>query len=270
MLYSQPLVSIVIPCYNHENFIQNSIQSVIDQSYENIELIIIDDGSIDDSVVKIQEMIDSCKERFVRFEFRSRANRGLSPTLNEALEWCQGKYFSPLASDDIYIGNKISLQIDYLLINKCVVGLSGNIIYIDDKSREVSKTSFCNDIVSFEKIITHNYFLPASSQIIKTSTIKSIGGYDDNLLIEDWDMWLRLALCGEIHFISDVLSYYRVHNSNTSKDFKSMNRERLLILRKYKNKSVYIKALIKTIIVNFKQANPRKTEFIKKTFFKYS
>ena len=91
---NQPLVSVVIPCYNHEQFVQDSIQSVIDQTYRNIELIIIDDGSKDGSVEKIQEMVDICEQRFTRFEFRSRPNKGLSSTLNEALEWCKGKYFS--------------------------------------------------------------------------------------------------------------------------------------------------------------------------------
>lgn len=77
---NQPLVSVVIPCYNHESFVQDSIQSVIDQPYQNIELIIIDDGSKDGSVEKIQEMIPACQERFVRFEFQYRPNKGLSAT----------------------------------------------------------------------------------------------------------------------------------------------------------------------------------------------
>ena len=66
---NQPLVSIVIPCYNHENFVQDCIQSVIDQTYQNIELIIIDDGSKDNSILKILDMVDLCKSRFVNFEF---------------------------------------------------------------------------------------------------------------------------------------------------------------------------------------------------------
>ena len=94
-----PLVSVVIPCYNHEKFVQDCIQSVIDQTYPNIELIIIDDGSKDGSVEKIQEMIVACEQRFTRFEFRHRQNKGLSATLNEALEWCNGVYLSAIASD---------------------------------------------------------------------------------------------------------------------------------------------------------------------------
>ena len=111
---NQPLVSVVIPCYNHENFVQDSIQSVINQTYQNIELIIIDDGSKDGSVEKIQEMIPACQERFVRFEFRYRPNKGLSATLNEALEWCEGDFVSFLSSDDYYHKDKIFFQANYL------------------------------------------------------------------------------------------------------------------------------------------------------------
>ena len=107
---NQPLVSVVIACYNHENFVQDCVQSIIDQTYENIELIIIDDGSKDGSVEKIQEMIPACKQRFVRFEFRYRPNKGLSATLNEALEWCEGTYFSPIASDDILLIKKLFMK----------------------------------------------------------------------------------------------------------------------------------------------------------------
>lgn len=81
----KPLVSVVIPCYNHENYVQECIKSAIEQDYENIELIIIDDGSKDESVNKIQELVPGCEKRFCRFEFRTRPNKGLCKTLNEAL-----------------------------------------------------------------------------------------------------------------------------------------------------------------------------------------
>ena len=131
---NQPLVSVVIACYNHERFVQDSIQSVIDQTYQNIELIIIDDGSKDGSVKKIQEMIPTCKERFFRFEFRYRPNKGLSATLNEALVWCQGEYYSPIASDDMMLPQKIEKQINFLLKshkNK-IVGIFSGYHLIDE------------------------------------------------------------------------------------------------------------------------------------------
>ena len=141
----KPLVSVVIPCYNHEKFVQDCIQSVINQTYENIELIIIDDGSKDGSVEKIQEMIPICKQRFIRFEFRYRPNKGLSATLNEALEWCHGKYFSAIASDDMLLAEKLMVQVPILEADDACKGVFGNMILINDQNEE------CGEIIKKEK-----------------------------------------------------------------------------------------------------------------------
>ncbi len=82
---SSALVTAVIPSYNHAKYIKESIQSMLDQDYENMEMIIIDDGSSDNSIEIIESMIPLCKKRFKRFEFRHRENKGVSATLNEGI-----------------------------------------------------------------------------------------------------------------------------------------------------------------------------------------
>ena len=109
-----PLVSVVVPCYNHERYVKECIQSIIDQSYKNIELIVIDDGSKDASVAVIEGLRGACEERFTRFEFSARENRGLCNTLNQALDWCQGEYFAAIASDDQWLPFKTEKQVEYL------------------------------------------------------------------------------------------------------------------------------------------------------------
>ena len=109
---NKPLVTGLIPSYNHAKYIKESIQSMIDQDYENMEMIIIDDGSSDNSIEIIESMIPLCKKRFKRFEFRHRENKGVSATLNEGIMWSKGKYLSPLASDDIALSHKTSFLID--------------------------------------------------------------------------------------------------------------------------------------------------------------
>src|SRR5690554_1049527 len=106
-----PLVSVIVPCYNHEKYVKECIESIIDQDYKNLELIIIDDGSQDRSSEVIKAMTTACEARFVRFSFRSRENRGLCATLNEAVEWAEGEFLSPLASDDVLFPEKVSRQI---------------------------------------------------------------------------------------------------------------------------------------------------------------
>lgn len=240
---SQPLVSVVIPCYNHEQFVQDSIQSVIDQDYENIELIIIDDGSKDSSVEKIQKMIDLCQQRFVRFEFRSRANIGLSTTLNEALEWCKGKYFSAIASDDQMLQDKTAIQVSFMEKNIDSVAVFGGVNLIDNNSAFINKRLNKDKKYSFKEIIMHEHDLPAPTQMIRLDKIKEVGGYNSNLLIEDWYMWLKLSMNGNIYYINHVFCLYRQHNNNMSKNIVKIQQGRLDVLFLFNDNLYYKKAL---------------------------
>lgn len=238
-----PLVSIVIACYNHERFVQDSIQSVINQTYTNIELIIIDDGSIDNSVIKIQQMVESCKKRFARFEFRSRLNKGLSATLNEALEWCQGKYYSPFASDDLMIKDKTDIQVAFLEKNTASVAVFGGVIMIDDNGAFLTKILGKYRQYTFKEIIMHEHDLPAPTQMLRLDIIKEIGGYNSRLLIEDWYMWLKLSKHGNISYINHILCLYRQHDSNISKNLVRMQEGRLEVLECFKDHPYYKMAL---------------------------
>ncbi len=238
-----PLVSIVIPCYNHEGFIQDSIQSVIDQTYDNIELIIIDDGSKDNSISKIQDMVDSCEQRFVRFEFRSRCNKGLSETLNEAIEWCEGEYYSAIASDDIILKDKTQIQVDFLVEHQDVSAVFGGIKLIDENNKILSTRLRDAELYSFEKIIMHKQDLPAPTQMIRLESIKKVGGYDPSLVIEDWYMWLKLIKIGNIFYINEVFSLYRQHDNNISKNLVKMQQGKLDVLSCFKDSVYYDKAI---------------------------
>ncbi len=133
-----PLVSVCIPAYNHQKYVLESLQSVIVQDYKNIELIIINDGSKDktDEVIKSYEQ--QCRERFVKFEYRNRENRGISTTLNEMVDWSKGKYFTVIASDDVMLPFKISLLVEELeMLDANYVVAFGDAIFVDDNSKEV-------------------------------------------------------------------------------------------------------------------------------------
>ena len=96
-----PTVTVCIPSYNHAKYVNEAIDSVIAQTYREIELVIIDDGSTDESLETIRKKQTQIADRFIRHEVRSRGNKGLPITLNEALAWSNGKYFVMLSSDDI-------------------------------------------------------------------------------------------------------------------------------------------------------------------------
>lgn len=235
----QPLVSVIIPCYNHCQYILDSIKSVINQTYEDIELIVIDDGSKDDSFEEIKKIESECRSRFRRFECYTRQNKGLSATLNEAIQWCQGKYVSLIASDDIMFPEKTSRQVKYLESTH-VIGVFGAVAIIDASGNTVT-TRISNKLsFSFEDIILNKHDLPACTQMLRLSTLKDINGYDENIKVEDWYLWLKLTKNEErLYYIPEIFCGYRIHDSNFSHDNIAMYNDMKKIIQDYKFHSLY-------------------------------
>lgn len=245
-----PLVSVVIPCYNHQDFVQDAIKSIIDQSYQNIELIIIDDGSKDESVAKIEQMVEACEQRFTRFEFRHRPNKGLSATLNEAMDWCEGKYFACLASDDIILHHKTEVQVEYLESHSDISAVFGGAKLIDEKDEAFELTLREPGIYSFEKIIMNKYDFPAATQMLRLDVLKEVGGYNPSITLEDWYMWLKISQIGKIYYMDEVLGCYRRHDTNFSGNLEKMMQGRIDVLNCFKDSEYYQKAMDRVLWSN--------------------
>lgn len=248
---NQPLVSVVIPCYNHEQFVQDCIQSVIDQTYENIELIIIDDGSKDNSVEKINQMIPKCEKRFTRFEFRCRPNKGLSATLNEAIDWCHGKFFSAIASDDMILNNKVNDQIEIMIEDEDLVALFGGVEIIDEKNN-ILKIDKNNAIKYYglKNIILHKHIIYAPTQMMRLDAVNEVGGYKEGVVIEDWYMWIKMAKIGKCAVYPSIYSKYRQHEDNTVKKIEIMHSSRFEVINCFKNSKYYNEAIYNVIWLN--------------------
>ncbi|NLH39962.1 MAG: glycosyltransferase [Elusimicrobia bacterium] len=242
-LNSSPLVTVCIPVYNHKKYIAEAITSIINQRYSNIELIIINDGSQDESDSVIRNYINDCQNRFIRFEYRNRLNKGLAYTLNECLEWAKGEYFTGSASDDIMLPNKVEVLVKALQDNPENGIVFGDAIFIDefsnncfvDKNHNITNSSrgFCRFLDfyiytrkinykdrrifgSYESLIRGNY-LPAMSYLVKTSLLRKVGGWRNDNSIEDWEMWLKLSKRDKFLFLDLPVAKYRVHSSNSTK-----------------------------------------------------
>ena len=250
----QPLVSVVIPCYNHEQFIQGSIQSLVDQTYKNIELIIIDDGSQDSSALKIEEMVSLCEKRFTRFEFRVRDNKGLSETLNEMLDWCEGEYLTICSSDDFFHKDKVYCQINYLLENKSCKFCITESYVVNDLNENMSKaTNLYNagikNGITFSDIFLFRVHLPVTG-MYNTYFLKFVlGGFDKNLTAEDYDINLKIVKETEIGVIFKKLFYYRSSEALGSTRIRmtmriDVSESHLKTIKKYKNHPEYKNALV--------------------------
>ena len=249
----KPLVSIVIPCYNHEKYVQECIKSVIEQDYENIELIIIDDGSKDESVNKIQELVPQCEKRFSRFEFRTRPNKGLCATLNEALAWCEGEFYSPIASDDIMFTYKIRLQVDAFKKkdDEKLVGVFGGIELIDEYSSLIKRKKAKSKFYFYQDIILRKARLYTPTSLIRRDVVLGVKGYDERFDIEDLQLWLKLSSRGYFFYTIDkVLVKYRQDSTSLSKRYDLMWKNVENILNQHKDSFYYVRGYSESLVIH--------------------
>jgi alpha-1,3-rhamnosyltransferase len=272
---NMPLVSVVIPCYNHQDFVQQAIQSVINQDYSNIELLIIDDGSLDGSVTRIKEMIAACEKRFRRFEFRSRSNKGLCVTLNEALEWCKGEFLSTVASDDIWLSHKTRKQVEIFKNAKDlnIAVISGEMISIDSKGMSNVKPSFCPPevtIYQFLDVYHAKARINAPTAMIRMQCVRDVGGYNVDVIIEDFYMWLSITNLGySIMAVDDIYSKYRIHDDNTFSKIEKMQKSIIKILQIFSpSESDFLIAVQHSNLRSFKAAAVYQKKYALKLLFR--
>jgi alpha-1,3-rhamnosyltransferase len=244
-----PLVSVIISCFNHEDYIQACIESVVRQTYPNIELIVFDDGSSDNSPVILGALAEKHG-----FFYQAKENTGLSVTLNKALAIAKGKYINPLGSDDILMLDKIEKQVEFLEQHDDISMLGGNILSIDEKGVIIPKQKFtAYREVDFDGVFMNLKSGPsAPTTMIRADVLREIGGYNPKNNLEDLYLWLKVTHSGhKIAILNDVLAYYRIHGANTTKKYRFMTESILDIFSDYQNHPAYPRAYNKVLISRF-------------------
>jgi len=218
---STPLVSVIIASYNHALFIDEAVQSVLDQNYENIEVIIVDDGSTDDSWLKISAMTDSRIKKFLLKE-----NVGACRAGNIALSHAKGEYICIISSDDRWKPNKIVEQLELFNARPGLGAVFGRAEFIDQEGNllEVSASAPEGSIFDKQNRSRHEwlrYFFFNGNCIchptvmIRRSIYDEIGTYDNRFRqLPDFRMWINLVKKHEFHIMDRALVEFRIHDSN--------------------------------------------------------
>lgn len=254
------LVTVGVALYNHENYIVKCLESIVKQTYKNIELIVIDDGSTDNSYRVAKNYLES-QNNNKNFVIKTRENRGMCKTLNEIVHLAKGRYISFVGSDDYWYLNKIELQANFLDLHQDIVLVHSNSMHIDENDNIVKKTDFSKLINRgnvYEAMIYGVGGINTPSHLYRTSVYKEIGYYDENFRFEDTDFWLRLTKNHLIGFIDKELAYCRRHGNNLSDNknrLKFYNEELIKIYKKNIDDLKLLKYIVcKTLGKSYKRA----------------
>lgn len=209
--------------YNGEKFIHAAIESILGQTFKDFELLIINDGSTDNSA----SIVNKYADKRIRL-LHNDENRGLAFTRNRGVEEAQGKFFATLDCDDIACKNRLNLQLNFFSGDKQSVLCGGRIKFINDEGKIKGKFSSLKGDEDFLKsLLLFNNIYCNSTTMIRTDVLKEFRYESAFAPAEDYDLFERISKQYSIGFINKFLCYYRVHDTNisTRKSDKRINAE---------------------------------------------
>jgi glycosyltransferase involved in cell wall biosynthesis len=206
-----PKVSIIVATYNRAQFLKEAIESVLTQSFENFELIIVDDGSMD----KTREMINNFADNRIKYIYQQ--NKGRSNARNKAISIAKGQYIAFLDSDDLYLPDKLSLQVDYLDNHPKVGMIYTSALCIEENGNLTSVTYEATASGEIYKEIA--FFVPVTitlpTVMVRREVLSAVGLFDEKMhRFEDTDLWRRISKISHIDGIKEYTCKLRTHSNN--------------------------------------------------------
>lgn len=217
-----PLVSIIVLSYNQSRFVLETLESVKVQTYKPTQLIVVDDCSSDDSVATIESWLR--KNGITCTFIRHRQNEGICKSLNDALAAVTGEYVSIVASDDVWLPNKIAGQVEIMEAQPGHVGiLYSDAFQIDEQGRALPDMFIAahRNLPEMPQgkifnVLLEGNFIPAMTTLVRRKCYDTVGSYDEQLPWEDWDMWMRIARHYSFLYSPTPSAKYRRHQKSIS------------------------------------------------------
>ena len=260
-MHSNPLVTVICLCYNHESFVVEALESVLNQTHKNVELIIADDFSTDNSV----QVIENWLKKNPKIPFLiNKENLGNTKSFNQCLKIAKGEYIIDLAADDILKSDCIENQLKGFIttVHQNVGVIYGNAelftekgdfikdYFITDKQKRRIKSQPTGDI--YIGLLNGNNNLCSITALIKREVFENLEGYDETLAYEDYDFWIRAARIYHFDYIDKILVQKRVLKNSMYTFLEKKNNKKT----NYFNYSTYL--ILKKVI----HLNNKKVEFI--------
>jgi len=256
---NNPLVSVVITCFNHVNYITDAVESVLSQDYPNIELIVIDDGSTDGSESLLGELAEKHGFKVVH-----QKNSGVAEATNNGLSLCRGKYVATLDSDDVFFSDKLRKQVLFMEQHPDIAVCGGALLLIDAEGRISSPRRFPEyRELNFEDVLMEKKdIIASSSALIRKDVIDKLGGYNPEYRIQDLYFWLKITAAGyKIAGLRDVLIYYREHGANNHSNYKAVVDCTLRLYKQYEGHELYVAVRDKFLISMFLKVSKKDKKY---------
>jgi glycosyltransferase involved in cell wall biosynthesis len=220
-------VSVIIPTYNSACFLTDAIDSVLAQTLKDFEVIVIDDGSTDETESMMQKYGSAV--RYIRQE-----NRGVALTRNRGIDQSRGKHVAFLDADDVWLPHKLERQLAALSSRKDFRACYSAFSVADDNLRSIAVNRSDRRGSALEDLLLRgNVVATPSTVVCERSLLELAGGFDPVMSqCADWDMWVRLAALTEFLYLDEVLATYRRHDGNMSRDASLLERDSILVLEK--------------------------------------
>lgn len=247
------LVSILVPCYNHEKYLDDCLNSLCEQTYQNIEIIVIDDCSSDNSYKILKEWEKRLSERFCNVYIeRNERNQGICRNLNKMLKVAKGEYIKLLASDDMLFPNAIENFINYA--KNCTDDIIfSNIVIIPENAKYpvISAENFPKRYLKQPSVgrgltgeLCGDNFIAAPGVFIPRRTFEKFGVFDEKYSLEDFEYWLRVSITGSFGYLDEITALYRQSAASLSrfsiteegkKRHRNFHQEKMRIFKRYQD-----------------------------------
>ena len=220
-------VSVIIPAYNHGKYVSEALQSAFSQTFSNLEVLVVNDGSTDDTAEILRPLVEAGKIRYFAQE-----NRGQAAARNRGLSEARGEFIAFLDDDDRWPPDKLAWQVAHLNENPGLAAVAGTAEVVDETGRPLRRTS-CVGKITFENLFEASQMLSPGQCLFRSRCLNAVGGFDPAMGdADDWDLYFRLARSWQFDMLDRISLYYRKHQGNASRNPSRMLRSSVAVVER--------------------------------------
>lgn len=226
-----PKVSVIVPAYNQAKYLKQTLNSVLNQTYNDWECVIVNDGSTDNTAKIAKNYVKKDK----RFKYIYQKNKGLAGARNTGIKTSQGEYIGFLDSDDLWKPSMLEKTVTFLAGNHKTSIVSGAWSYVDKNGKLISRKNGPAKCENYLVELLFGNLFPVHALLIKKAVFIDCGFFDSSLpSSEDWDMWLRVANKGyRFNYVNDLIAHYRIHNNTITSNNDRIKKGNFSVLDKF-------------------------------------